>query len=81
MSENEETKWGLGAEPEEAEESAAKLSSEEDEKKEELQQTIQSKVEEIGGGGEGRLVTRPEDVPITQSPRKRKQVVKQNVPL
>src|SRR5919108_545750 len=38
MSESEETKWRLDAEPEEAEEKAAKLSSEEDEKKEELQQ-------------------------------------------
>ena len=40
MSESEETKWRLGAEPEEAEEKADKLSSEEDEKKEELQQTV-----------------------------------------
>ena len=57
MSESEETKWRLGAEPEETEEKAAELSSEEDEKKEELQQTIQERAEEIGGGeGEGSLV-------------------------
>ena len=60
MSESEETKWRLGAEPEETEEKAAELSSEEDEKKEELQQTVQTKAEEIGGGGEGSLITRPE---------------------
>jgi hypothetical protein len=60
MSESEETKWRLGVEPEESEERAAELSSEENEKKEELQQTIQAKSEEIGGGeGEGSLVAEP----------------------
>jgi hypothetical protein len=69
MSESEETKWRLGTEPEEAEERAAELSSEEDEKKEELQQTVQTKVEEIGSGGEGTLITRPKEV--TEAPRKK----------
>lgn len=50
MSESEETKWRSGIKPEESEEGAAKLPAEEDEKKEELQQTVQAKVEEMGGG-------------------------------
>jgi hypothetical protein len=74
MSESEETKWRLGTEPEEAEESATELSYEEDEKKEGLQQTVQSKAEEIGGGGEGSLVTRPEEVPISEFPKKKEQI-------
>ena len=86
MSKNEETKWRLGVEPEEAEERAAEPSSEEDEKKEdekkedekkeELQQTIQTKAEEIGGGGEGSLITRPEEVPITEAPKKKEWIAK-----
>jgi hypothetical protein len=74
MSESEETKWRLGAEPEEAEESTTELSYGDDEKKEELQQ--QSKAEEIGGGGEGSLVTRPEEVPITGIPQKTERIAK-----
>ena len=77
MSVSEETKWRLGAEPEEAEERAAELTSEEDEKKDELQQTIQTKVEEIGGGGEGSLVARAEELPITEVRRKKEQVEKE----
>src|ERR671915_485433 len=79
MSESEETKWRLGTEPEEAEQDAAELSSEEDEKKEELQGTVQTKVEEIGGGGEGSLVTREEAVPA-KPPRKRERVAKAERP-
>jgi hypothetical protein len=73
MSESEETKWRLGTEPGEAEEKAAELSSEEEEKKEELQGTVQTKAEEIGGG-EGSLITRPEEAPITEVPRKKEQI-------
>jgi exonuclease VII small subunit len=80
MSEGEETKWRLGTEPEEAEERAAELTSQENETKDELQHTIQTKVEEIGGGGEGSLITRPEEVPITEVPRKKEQVEKANRP-
>jgi hypothetical protein len=79
MSESEETKWRLGTEPEEAEQDAAELSSEEDEKKEELQGTVQTKAEEIGGGGEGSLVTREEAVPA-KPPRKRERVAKAERP-
>jgi hypothetical protein len=78
MSESEETKWRLGVVPEEAE-GAAKLPSEEDEKKEELQQTIQTKAEEIGGGegGEGSLVSGPaEEEPITEPPKKKERKAK-----
>jgi hypothetical protein len=74
MSESEETRWRLGAKPEEAKERAAELSSEENEKKEELQQTIQAKAEEIGGGeGEGSLVAEPaeEEKPVTKAPKKK----------
>jgi hypothetical protein len=81
MSESEETKWRLdGVEPEEAEEKAAELSSEDDEKKEELQQSVQTKAEEIGGGGEGSLITRPEEVPITEAPQKNERIVKTKRP-
>lgn len=38
------------------------------EKKEELQQTIQTNAEEIGGGGEASLITRPEEEPIMLEP-------------
>jgi hypothetical protein len=76
MSEGEETKWRLGTEPEEAEEKAAELSSEEDEKKEELRETVQTNVEEIGGGGEGSLITQPEEVPITEAPKKKERITK-----
>lgn len=80
MSENEETKWRLGTEPEEVEEKAAELSSEEDEKKEELQETVQTKAEEIGVGGEGSLITRPEEVPISKVPRKKEQIARAKRP-
>ena len=64
MSESEESKWRLGVEPEQAEERAAELSSEEDGKKEELQQTIQARADEIGGGGgEGSVATGAEEEP------------------
>jgi hypothetical protein len=80
MSENEETKWRLGVEPQEAEGRAAELSSEEDEKKEELQQTIQTNVEEIGGGGEASLITRPEEEPITGALQRRERIAKARRP-
>src|ERR671910_759261 len=81
MSESEETKWRLGAEPEEAVERAAELSAEEDEKKEELQQTIRSNAEEIGRGGEGSLIARPQELPITEAPKKKQRIAKIVLPL
>ena len=80
MSESEETKWRLGAEPEEAVERAAELSAEEDEKKEELQQTIQTNAEEIGRGGEGSLIARPQEIPITEAPKKKQRIAKAEHP-
>jgi hypothetical protein len=81
MSESEETKWRLdGVEPEEAEERAAELYSEEDENKEELQQTVQTNAEEIGGEGEGSIITRPEEVPITEAQLKNEKIVKTKRP-
>jgi hypothetical protein len=80
MSESEETKWRLGAESEESEERAAELSSEEDEKKDELLQTVQTNAEEIGGGGEGSLITRPEEVPITEAPKNKERMAKAKRP-
>lgn len=76
MSESEETKWRLGIEPEESVERAAELSAEEDEEKEELQQTIQTNAEEIGGGGEGSLIARPQEIPITEAPKKKQRIAK-----
>jgi hypothetical protein len=72
MSESEETKWRLGAEPEEAVERAAELSAEEDEKKEELQQTIRTNAEEIGRGGEGSLIARLQEYRLLKPQRKSK---------
>ena len=80
MSESEETKWRLGAEPEEAVERAAELSAKEDEKKEELQQTTQTNAEEIGRGGEGSLIARPQEIPITEAPRKKQRIAKAEHP-
>jgi chromosome segregation ATPase len=76
MLESEETKWRLGVEPEQAEERAAELSSEEDTKKEELQQTIQARADEIGGGGEGSIVAEPTEEPIADTPKKKERKAK-----
>jgi hypothetical protein len=76
MLEGEETKWRLGVEPEQAEERAAELSSEEDEQKEELQQTIQARADEIGGGGEGSVVAEPAEEPIADAPKKKEMKAK-----
>jgi hypothetical protein len=80
MSESEETKWRLGAEPEEAVEKAAELSAEEDEKKEELQQSIQTNAEEIGRRGEASLIARPQEVPITEARKKKQRIAKAEHP-
>jgi chromosome segregation ATPase len=72
MLESEETKWRLGVEPEQAEERAAELSSEKDVQKEELQQTIQARADEIGGGGgEGSIVAEQTQEPIADAPKKK----------
>ena len=74
MSESEETKWRLSPEIDKTEENAEVVTaslSEDEQKKDELQQRIQTKVENIGGG-EGSHVTRPEEVPVAQAPRKQK---------
>ncbi len=76
MTESEETKWRLGVEPEEAEKRAAELSSEEDEKKEGLQQTIQAKADEIGGG-EGSIVA---DTPKKKERKAKALTVKKSEP-
>jgi hypothetical protein len=76
MLESEETKWRLGVEPEQAEERAAELSSEEDTKKEELQQTIQARADEIGGGGEGNIVAEQTEEPIADTPKKKERKTK-----
>jgi hypothetical protein len=76
MLEGEETKWRLGVEPEQAEERAAELSSEEDEQKEELQQTIQARADEIGGGEEGSVVAEPAEEPIADAPKKKEMKAK-----
>ena len=65
MSENEEMKWRLGTETGQ-EEDKASSSSEEQQEKEALQERVQAKAEDIAGGGEASLLTKPkEEVPIT----------------
>lgn len=74
MSESEETKWRLSPEIDKTEENAEVVTaslSEDEQKKDELQQRIQTKAENIGGG-EGSNVTRPEEVPVAEAPRKQK---------
>ena len=74
MSESEETKWRLSPEIDKTEENAEVVTaslSEDEQKKDELQQRIQTKAENIGGG-EGSHVTRPEEVPVAEAPRKQK---------
>ena len=66
---------GLGVEPDQAEERAAELSCEEDGKKEELQQTIQARADEIGGG-EGSIAIGAEKEPITEVPKKKERKAK-----
>jgi hypothetical protein len=80
MSEGEETKWRLGVQSEGVEERAAELSDEEDEKKEQLQQKVQTKAEELGGGGEGSIVTRQEEAPIVETSSRVKRVAKTKRP-
>lgn len=74
MSESEETKWRLSPEIDKTEENAEVVTaplSEDEQKKDELQQRIQTKAENIGGG-EGSHVTRPEEVRVAEAPRKQK---------
>ena len=70
MSESEETKWRLSTASEQRD--TASSSSEEQEKKEELQERVQSKAEDIDGGGEGSLVTKT-DVPIIEARKQQRQ--------
>jgi hypothetical protein len=80
VSESEETKWRLGVQSEGAEERAAELSAEEDEKKEQLRQKVQTKAEELGGGGEESIVTRQGEGPIVETPSKGKRATKTKRP-
>lgn len=73
MSESEETTWRLTREGEETEDKTSAvnpLPSDDEQKKAEFQQTIPAKAEDIGGGGEGSLVNEPEEVSVTEAPRK-----------
>jgi hypothetical protein len=66
MSENEEMKWRLGTETGQEEDKASSSSSEEQQEKEALQERVQAKAEDIAGGGEASLHTKPkEEWPIT----------------
>lgn len=75
MSESEETKWRLSTASEQRDTAS---SSEEQEKKEELQERVQSKVEDIGGGGEGSLVTKT-DVPIIEARKQQRKTRKKSL--
>jgi hypothetical protein len=75
MSESEETKWRLSTASEQRDTAS---SSEEQEKKEELQERVQSKVEDIVGGGEGSLVTKT-DVPIIEARKQQRKTRKKSL--
>jgi hypothetical protein len=76
MSESEETKWRLSTASEQRD--TASSSSEEQEKKEELQERVQSKAEDIDGGGEGSLVTKT-DVPIIEARKQQRKTRKKSL--
>jgi hypothetical protein len=67
MSESEETEWRLTTEAD-PDDTAAKLEGQQ--QKEQLQKTVQANVEDIGGGGEGSLVTKPQEMPLTEATKK-----------
>lgn len=75
MSESEETKWRLSTASEQRDTAS---SSEEQEKKEELQERVQSKAEDIDGGGEGSLVTKT-DVPIIEARKQQRKTRKKSL--
>ncbi len=68
MSESEETEWRLNTEADPEDTAAAKLEGQQ--QKEQLQKTVQANVEDIGGGGEGSLVTKPQEMPLTEATKK-----------
>lgn len=79
MSENEETGWRLSVETgQEEKERAAELLAEDEKQEEELQQKVQAKAEDIAGGGEASLVTKPEEVPIIEPTKKERKVMKKS---
>ena len=68
MSESEETEWRLNTEADPEDTASAKLEGQQ--QKEQLQKTVQANVEDMGGGGEGSLVTNPQEMPLTESTKK-----------
>ena len=80
MSENEETGWRLSVETgqEETERAAGPL-AEDEKQEEELQQKVQAKAEDIAGGGEASLVTKPEEVPIIEPTKQGRKVMKKSL--
>jgi hypothetical protein len=79
MSENEETGWRLSVETgQEEKERAAGPLAEDEKQEEELQQKVQAKAEDIAGGGEASLVTKPE-VPIIEPTKQGRKVMKKSL--
>jgi hypothetical protein len=80
MSENEETGWRLSVETgQEEKERAAGPLAEDEKQEEELQQKVQAKAEDIAGGGEASLVTKPEEVPIIEPTKQGRKVMKKSL--
>jgi hypothetical protein len=80
MSENEETGWRLSVQTgqEEKERTAGPL-AEDEKQEEELQQKVQAKTEDIAGGGEASLVTKPEEVPVIEPTKQERKVTKKSL--
>jgi hypothetical protein len=80
MSENEETGWRLSVQTgQEEKESAAGPLAEDKKQEEELQQKVQAKAEDIAGGGEASLVTKPEEGPIIEPTKQGRKVTKKSL--
>jgi len=80
MSENEETGWRLSVQTgQEEKERAAGPLAEDEKQEEELQQKVQAKAEDIAGGGEASLVTKPEEVPIIEPTKQGRKVMKKSL--
>ena len=80
MSESEETEWRLRSTETKQEDKVS--SSLEWKKREDLQERVQAKAEAIGGGsggGEGNLVTKPEEIPATEDTKQGGKTMKKSL--
>lgn len=79
MSESEETEWRVSdMEPKQDD----RVSSSVEQENEDLQERVQAKAEAIGRGGEGgqgSLVTKPEEIPVTQATKQAGKTIKKSL--